>query len=98
MSYLNIIIHLISMSRILRFSRDITRAINSRICRSEGLIESMQLASGTLPARTHTGGYFFHVRGRKLHTRGERSDELYVRTHTKVPMDDQAAYSTRMRA
>lgn len=44
-------------------------------------------------ARSRTPGYFFHVCGRTLHTRGERSDELYVQTHTKVPMDDQAAYS-----
>lgn len=46
-----------------------------------------------VPCQIAHMGYFFHICGRKLPTRGERSDELYVQTHTKVPMDDQAAYS-----
>lgn len=44
-------------------------------------------------AGPHTRDTSFTYADGCQHTCGERSDELYVQTHTKVPMDDQAAYS-----
>lgn len=52
-SYLDIIIHLISMSYIKVPFRIVTRTINSRIHQPEGLVGSMQLASGTSSDRIH---------------------------------------------
>jgi len=55
----------------------------------------MQLVSGVSPDRTH-GILLSYMWTEATHM--WQANKLYVRTHTKVPMDDQAAYSTRMRA
>lgn len=52
-------------------------------------------------ARSHTGTgvgtSFTYADGSRCTHVASEATELYVQTHTKVPMDDQAAYSTRMR-